>query len=363
MNRLVKSLAVAGLMLHLQSPSAAPVGVPAKAVQNYLAPCFTAGNGVNCEVSGVARVGENLILANDKKMPRPGGPAIFTMALDDHRIVGTPSYLEGTVLLKADKFEGLTTTLDGKYVIAITAFNNPSNDALNTLLYWPVSEPKNAKVISVSTGTQVTNSQSLRAKINEAVGSSYYQIEAISTSPGDRLLIGIRKHGKESKQAKFSFLLLSISCSINEQGVQLGDQFEIVLSLTPDQLVEKLGMQAGAYPELGLSGLEFDRYNQDRLYAVTSYERDGKEVGQKEIGGFLWVLPFEGSKLGEPQPVRLEEGAVVAFNHKPEGVEVLDDSHVLIVHDDDRVRVEDPETHSRRQEHEFGYSVVTFGAE
>lgn len=56
MNRLVKSLAVAGLMLHLQSPSAAPVGVPAKAVQNYLAPCFTAGNGVNCEVSGVARV-------------------------------------------------------------------------------------------------------------------------------------------------------------------------------------------------------------------------------------------------------------------------------------------------------------------
>ncbi|MFJ4068089.1 hypothetical protein ACIPW4_22705 [Pseudomonas sp. NPDC089996] len=362
MSTLTHSLAFTGLMFYLQALGAATIDVPADTMQTYLAPCYDAGKGVNCEVSGVALTGASLILANDKQMPEPGDPAIFTVALNEHRIVGTPTYLEGEVLRSADKFEGLTRTLDGKYVIAITAFNkagtaqNPSADALNTLLYWPEGEPEKARIISASTRGQVTSSRELRAKISDAVGSPYYQIEAVSTAPGDRLLVGIRKHGSDSKSAGFSFLLLSISLSISEQGAELGDQFETLLSLTPDQLVEALGMEAGAYPALGLSGLEFDRYNNDRLYAVTSYERGDR------LGGFLWVLPFEGDKPGKPRAIRLKDGSTLAFIHKPEGVEVLDESHVLIVHDDDRLQVKDPKTNSQRQTHEFAYSVVTFGA-
>lgn len=362
MYMLRSSLALAGLMLYLPGLCAAPINTPADAMHSYFAPCSESGKGVNCEVSGVARVGETLVLANDKQMPTSGDPAIFTLTLDNQHIAGAPNYLKGSVLRNADKYEGLTTTLDGKYVIAITAFNkegtaqNPAADALNTLLYWPVGQPESAQIIAPSARGQVTSSKGLRELISDAVGSRYYQIEALTTAPGERLLVGIRKLGMNSKSADFSFLLLSIPCSIDEQGVVLGDRFETVWNLTPDQLSEALGMNTGAYPELGLSGIEFDRINQDRFYAVTSYERGDR------IGGFLWILPLEQGKPGKPQPVRLKDGAALAFTNKPEGVEVLDDSHVLIVHDDDRVKVKAPETNIERQEHEFAYSVVAFGA-
>lgn len=360
MNTLINSIALAGL-LYLSGLCAAPINAPADAMHSYLAPCFEAREGVNCEVSGVVRTGETLVLANDKQMPKPGDPAIFALALNNNHIVGSPTYLKGGGLRNADKFEGLTSTLDGKHVVAITAFNkegtaeNPAADALNTLLYWPVGEPEKAEIIAPSTRGQVTSSRDLRERISDAVGSPYYQIEALSIAPGERLLVGIRKHGKNSKTADFSFLLLSIPFSISERGVVLGDQFETIWNLTPDQLAEELGMKAGTYPELGVSAIEFDRYNQDRFYAVTSYE-----LGDR-VGGFLWVLPLKGDKPGKPQAVRLKDGSALAFTNKPEGVEVLDDSHVLVVHDDDRLQVKDPETNIERQQHEFVYSVVTFG--
>lgn len=361
MPKSINSLAFAGMMLYLPSLYAAAIATPAATVQSYLAPCFEAGKGVNCEVSAVALTGESLVLANDKQMPKAGDPAIFTLKLDNQKIVGTPSYLESSVLRTADKFEGLTTTLDGKYVIAITAFNkegtaqNPSADALNTLLYWPVGNPEKAAIIVPSTRGQITSSRGLRERIGKAVGSPYFQIEALSTAPGDRLLMGIRKFGVNSKSADYAFLLLSIPCSISEQGFELGDEVETLWNLTPDQLAQTLGMEAGAYPELGISGIEFDRYNQDRFYAVTSFERDDK------IGGFLWVLPLTEGKPGRPQPVRLNDGSALAFINKPEGVEVLDGRSVLIVHDDDRMKIKKPESNVQRQDHEFVYSVVTFG--
>ncbi|WP_145128371.1 hypothetical protein [Pseudomonas sp. URMO17WK12:I11] len=111
-------------------------------MQTHLAACHEKGSTVNCEVSGVARLSERVLLANDKQMPSSGDSAIFTIRLDaQHQLAGPPSYLDNQTLKQAHKYEGLTTTLDGKYVIAITAFNkegtaeNPAADALNTLLY------------------------------------------------------------------------------------------------------------------------------------------------------------------------------------------------------------------------------------
>lgn len=76
--------------------------------------------------------------------------------------------------------------------------------------------------------------------LSQAVGAPYYQIEALSTAPGDRLLVGVRKYGQSSKAADFSFLLLSIPFSISEQRATLGDAFEVVWKLTPDQLATTL---------------------------------------------------------------------------------------------------------------------------
>ncbi|PVZ19588.1 MULTISPECIES: hypothetical protein [unclassified Pseudomonas] len=362
-NKLSMFSVLASFLAYLPSLNAAPADSPAVSVQTRLAPCYERNRNVNCEVSGVARVGHELILANDKHMPEPGDPAMFSLRLGSGNILqGSPAYLSSPVLDEADKYEGLTTTLDGKYVVAITAFNKegtqeqPAADALNTLLYWPVGAPQDAKVVSASARGQVVSSRGLRERISRAVKAPYYQIEALSTAPGERLLIGIRKYGENSKNAVFSFLLLSVPFKITEHGAVLGDEFDVLWQLTPDDLAKKLGPTQPLRPELGLSALEFDRHNGDRFYATTSFEN-----GEK-MGGYLWVLPYKGGAIGEPRPVRLNGGTALVFNHKPEGVEALDEDHVLVVHDDDRVRVKASDTQQQREAHEFAYEVVSFSA-
>lgn len=361
MKRSIMVIVFAGATAYWPSLHAAKISAAAQSVQTHLAACHEKGSTVNCEVSGVVRLGERVILANDKQMPNPGDPAIFTIGLDNqNRLAGQPSYLDSQTLKQADKYEGLTTTLDGKYVIAITAFNkegtaeNPAADALNTLLYWPVGASADAKIVNESTRGNVASSRDLRERISKAVGSPYYQIEALTTAPDDRLLIGVRKYGENSKAAVFSFLLLSVPFRIDPQQAVLGDELEVVWRIPADEMAKKLGPAHSPRPELGLSGIEFDRYNKDRFYAVTSFEKGD------ELGGYLWVLPYEGKQIGQPQPVKQLDGSAVAFNHKPEGVEVLDHDHVLVVHDDDRVRVQDPSVGRQRQAHEFFYNIIGF---
>ncbi|WP_258313158.1 hypothetical protein [Pseudomonas sp. SGAir0191] len=245
-------------------------------------------------------------------------------------------------------------------MIAITAFNkegtaeNPAADALNTLLYWPADASADAKIVSESTRGNVASSRDLRERISKAVGSPYYQIEALTTAPDDRLLIGVREYGENSKATVFSFLLLSVPFRIDPQQAVLGDELEVVWRIPADEMAKKLGPAHSPRPELGLSGIKFDRYNKDRFYAVTSFEKGD------ELGGYLWVLPYQGKQIGQPQPVKQPDGSAVAFNHKPEGVEVLDHDHVLVVHDDDRVRVQDPSIGRQREAHEFVYNIVGF---
>lgn len=166
------------------------------------------------------------------------------------------------------------------------------------------------------------------------------------------MLIGLRKYGQDSKTATFSFLLLSVSLKQLDGELMLGDAFKVILDLTPDKLARELGLPDGSLAELGLSGIEFDRYNNDRFYAVTSFEKGDV------LGGYLWMLPLEKGAAGQPQPVRGKDGAPIKFANKPEGVEVLDQHRVLVVHDDDRVKVKDDENGSVRKDYEFTYSVI-----
>lgn len=363
------SILLAGVLCCLSTTSV--MAATAESVQHFIAPCFSPVQKVNCEVSGVVRSGAGLILVNDKRMPTPAGSAVFTMQLKDDRAIGPPTYLENQVLSQADKYEALTTTLDGKFVIASTAFNkegtldNPGLDVLNTLVYWPVIAPDQAKVLSPSTRGGITSSRELREKIFKAIdlhkqqeggahspATSYFQVEALTTAPDDTLLIGLRKYGQDSKTATFSFLLLSVSLKQLDGELMLGDAFKVILNLTPDKLARELGLPDGSLAELGLSGIEFDRYNNDRFYAVTSFEKGDV------LGGYLWMLPLEKGAAGQPQPVRGKDGAPIKFANKPEGVEVLDQHRVLVVHDDDRVKVKDDENGSVRKDYEFTYSVI-----
>ncbi|WP_258313159.1 hypothetical protein [Pseudomonas sp. SGAir0191] len=107
MSRSIMVIVFAGATAYWPSLHAAPISDPAQSVQTHLAACHEKGSAVNCEVSGVVRLGNRVVLANDKQMPNPGDPAIFTIGLDDqNRLAGQPRYLDSQTLKHADKYEG-----------------------------------------------------------------------------------------------------------------------------------------------------------------------------------------------------------------------------------------------------------------
>lgn len=359
---------VTGLLFALPHAFAAEPPKYIEGVEHRTARCSAPHPVINCEVSAVTHAGGKLVLANDKPVPVQGGAAIFTLDLSEGQVSGQPAYLSGDVIKRADKFEALTTTLDGKYIIASTAFNkvgteqDPRADALNTLVYWPVEHPAAVSVLSPSSRGGIDSSLGIREEIHKAIGSPYFQVEGITIAPEEpgaasdrigQLVLGIRKHGQSSAESQFSFLLVSAPITLKDGQMELAGTFKSIQF--PNLSMPK--------PGLGLSGIEYDRFNNDRLYAVTSFEDDSfDDAGKKttRIGGFLWVVPFTAGKPGTAQLVNRKDGSALQFSNKPEGVDVLDANHILVVHDDDRVQVQTSATGIKRGDSEFAYSLITF---
>ena len=93
---------------------------------------------------------------------------------------------------------------------------------------------------------------------------------------------------------------------------------------------------------------------------LTSYELEETDAG---LGGFLWVLPIDAFAAGAPPELVLgEDGRPISFAHKSEGLAVIDERHLFVVHDDDRVLgrqdVTDPATQFHRSPHQAAYTIV-----
>lgn len=360
----IKPLLLFTLISSSLSPAFASI-LPAqiKTLEQATAKCFDeaqnpdSGNLIRCEVSAVSRVDDTLILVNDKPFPGKGLSPVFSLALQNNKISeAVPDYLDTPVITQARKFEALTTTLDNQYFIASTAFNRVGTagdkqfDRYNTIVYWPVGKPERAKVASPSVREEVTSSIGLREQISEALGAPFFQIEGMSVAPGNRLLMGIRKQGDNHESARDVFKVLAATFILEGEVLQFTEPFKLIFEFTPN-------VPGQEFEELGLSSIEFDRYNNDRFYALTSFE------DEHTISGYLWSIPLEGLLQGDsasPQLVRAPDGLALRFANKPEGLEVLDHHYLLIVHDDDRVQVESSPEGIASKANEFAYTVVGF---
>lgn len=338
------------------------------AIQHRTAQCFVPPPTVNCEISAAVQVGKQLLLANDKPVPAGGGASIFTLNFNNSKISGQPAYLPGDILKQAQKFEALTKTLDGNYVIASTAFNrvgteqDPRADAFNAIAYWPVNNPGAAKLLAPSSRGGIDSSLAVREQIRNAIGWDFFQVEGLTIAPSEpglkgsadgQLMLGIRRQGASYETSQFGFKIVSAPIKLNDGNMELVDSFKPILAFDPNK----------PEPTLGLSGIEYDRFNKDRLYALTSFETESVDGNGNEvisIGGFLWVVPFTEGKLGTPRLVSRKDGSALRFSNKPEGIEVLDANRILVIHDDDRVEVETSEAGVKRGNSEFAYSVITF---
>ena len=340
--------------------------------RNYIE-CFekglktSAGKLVHCETSAIVYTKYGVVFGNDKPLPDKFHSPVFSMKFGEKGF-GKASfkYLTSPPLMNAIKYEDFTLTPDGKYIIATTGFDrvkSESNewDPYNTLLFWPVDDAQNVKIISKSTTDDVASSVSLRPKLSSALktnrypqGMQYFKVEGLAAIPGDILLFGIREAGPKYNDFEYVVKLISVSYTIVNDELVLANDFRLIYDYNPATKFELTH-------KVALSSIEYDRHS-DRLYLLTSFEESKTDEG---LGGFLWTLPIADLETQcAPTLVMKNTSDPLLFAHKAEGVTVLDADRILVIHDDDRVlgreRIENTETQFNRQANQAAYTIIEF---
>ncbi|MBB3332263.1 hypothetical protein BDK63_003157 [Halomonas campaniensis] len=306
--------------------------------------CFPAGlrdqkgDLVNAEVSAVVYDGKRLILASDKPIPGEQRSAVFALPMtsqgpDDSEL----EYFTTPLIKQAVKYEDFALTADGRHVLATTGFDridDVSHDlnAYNHLLIWPLGEPDKVQVVDPDPRDGVAGSLELRRKLDHAIGFPYYKIEGLAAIPGERgdglLVFGIREQGQSHDDFAYVSRLVGAHYEISDQGnLVLIDEMHDLYAFEP-------GDHESVRFECGLSSLEYDPYHA-RLYLLTSFETE--QDGVPHIGGYLWVMGLEDLPSGrQPTLVTTAEGSPLEFEHKAEGLAVLDHERLFVAYDNDR---------------------------
>ena len=276
----------------------------------------------------------------------------------------------------ASKFEAAAHSVDDPIDFAITAFDrfdslNPRFDRFNALFFWPRGQIERARLVARSERNGQLSSIKLRALLESQVKSSYFKIEGLAALPGRRLLVGIRETGSSFREPVFRFLVIELRYVLDsEHGLRLLDDVRLVADWQPSDLLTRDDSQAppavsqaspevsqasredrqALLPGLGLSSIEYCQEH-DRLFFLLSAESGSR------MDGFLLSQKREQFEIGEkPSPLRDEQGLLVHFSHKPEGMAVIGtDCRLLISHDDDRFLGGTP---SRANLREMIYSVI-----
>ena len=332
------------------------------------------GDIINCETSAIAYDGKHLIMGSDKPIPGDSQnrrSSVFYVDYSDFPSSAV-TYCTAPAFVDAIKYEDFTVTPDGQYVIATTGFDRVHYagtsewDNYNTMLIWPVGKPDEVKIVSPSTASGVTSSVSLREKISSALateafpdGVPYFKIEGLAAIPGNQLLLGIREWGESYKVFDYAIVIVSVSYDIVEGELNLSDDYRLIYDYDPAEKRSALGGFTVA-----LSSIEYDRYH-DRLYLLTSYEvQNDDEVTDEDIGAFLWLLPVDdlNTEKAPELVLKTSDSTPLLFAHKGEGVAVITENRIIIIHDDDRVlgreNVENPETQFSRRPHQAAYTIV-----
>jgi len=325
---------------------------------------------VYCETSTLVYLGDHVVFASDKPVPGEGYSSVFSFPYaGSGPVEGSTTYFTADPFLTAVKYEDMTITPDGQYVIATTGFDRVKGDSnewdgYNTLMTWPLGNPDGVIVSPANTNEGVTSSVSLRDDISQALttpefpdGVPYSKVEGMTVLPDNRLLFGIREMGAKYDNFEYAVKILAAPYEMQDGALTLTGDFELIYDFDP--ATEPLISQTPA-----LSSIEYDPHN-DRLYLLTSFETEETDEG---LGAYLWTLPLADLEAGNaPSLVLKDENSPLLFAHKGEGVTVLGDNSVMVVHDDDRVLgrddVTNPETQFSRAPHQAAYTLVSLGAE
>ncbi|SHF37805.1 hypothetical protein SAMN02745148_02483 [Modicisalibacter ilicicola DSM 19980] len=307
--------------------------------------CFPAGlrderdRLANVEVSAAVYDGRRLILASDKPIPGDERSAVFAVDIDHQGVPDENSlqYFTTETIKRATKYEDFALTADGRHVLATTGFDRIDDEShalndYNHLLIWPLGEPNRVQTVDPDPRDGVEGSLELRTKLGAAIGTPYYKIEGLAAIPGERgdglLLFGVREQGDAHDDFDYVCRVVGAHYRINDKGnLEFVDKLRSLYQFDP-------GQYDGVRYVCGLSSLEYDPFN-DRLYLLTSFENEVD--GVEHIGGYLWIVSLDDFAAGKPpEPVTEASGKLFEFEHKAEGLAVLDETRLFVAYDNDR---------------------------
>ena len=330
----------------------------------------------SCELSGVAwvpgvpgvRQGE-LIFVNDKTPGDANESSVFSMpyagAVFDAG--GPKTFYAYPPFSQVSKFESMAVSPDGQHVIAASAFDrisaqNNSMDRFNVLLAWNAGTPEQAQVLARSEREGVASSLPLRERLAKALQNhlgtypAYFKLEGVALLPAGRIVFGVRELGNSYTDFDYRVTLITGDYQVINGELVLSTTAELKVIRDFTALSDQVGRR------VGLSSIEYDAAGQ-RLLMLTSYEN------ADVVGAYLWVLPVgaDGSVGDAPQLVRDSSGAPFLLTHKAEGLAVLGQGRILVVHDDDRIAtaIHDSRpgkpTERVRQLNEAGFDILQLG--
>ena len=191
-------------------------------------------------------------------------------------------------------------------------------------------------------------SEEIRHKLSLLLGNpSYFKLEGFTVLPHNGMIFGIREIGEDF--VDFSYVIKIVFVTYTEdrkrERIFLNDDFKLIYNFTPKENLKQ-------FDKLGLSSLEWDGFNK-RILLITSYEN-----GDEDLGAYLWKLSLEDLFHNKPPTLFVDEsGNVFDFNHKAEGIAVIDSKRAIVIHDDDKDLNFEKE---KRKPNEAFYSLIDY---
>ncbi len=323
------------------------------------------GKPLVCEPSAVVFFNDTLYVANDKNMPNSA--AVFKTTINNSLQLSELKYLNDSILIKGRKFEDFSISPNYKFIFLSTGFDriktkNDKWDTYNCLYYWQTNALNSPKLITKKNETSATSSKFLRKVFASVIdtknykdGVPYFKIEGIAAIPTDTLLFAVREYGKSYEKFQYSIKIIAIPYEFTNDRIQLKTTATKLILDYKSSDYEKLI----AGKKLGVSSIEYNKFDK-QLYMLTSYELGDKS---KDIGAYLWTISLDKLRKNDaPKLVLNAKGKPVHFAHKAEGITIMNDSTLFVIHDDDRIygpdKITDTENQFKRKHNQAAYTVL-----
>ena len=298
---------------------------------------YEAGVPVYCEASAVLKRGDELLIGIDKPMPdKPSSVFSLPVSAIGAKEISKEQlqYISSEPFKNVSKIEAFANAGDSLFFCS-TAFDRirdtPEWDSYNSLLAWQSEDYSDVRYVLPEQNGNVMSSKLVRFSLQKALaneqfpgGPPYFKVEALAVLPGNRLIFGVREMGESYQNYDYTFTLVETTFRRSAFGLMPDANFKKVYEFEP--AINGL--------KLGISDLTYQAAS-NSLIALTSFEGTGAEQ-TRQMASFLWILPMH--RLDDnttPMPV-MADGEPLQIPYKGEGIIMLDNRTIFILHDEDR---------------------------